>query len=118
MLNSNHEAHALSAPSYPLQDFKALYKCCIIIIIIIIIKLALSNQEQQDVSGWSRHVFDGNASDRFVAESYTTSGSADAKRDGRPPEYNWRPLRKFVIPFLVYTAPQSLADCRCASAVQ
>jgi len=26
---------------------------------------------------------------------------ADAQRDGRPAEYRWRPLRKFVIPFLV-----------------
>jgi len=26
--------HGWSAPPYPLQDFKALYKCCIIIIII------------------------------------------------------------------------------------
>jgi len=42
---------------------------------------------------------------------------ADAKRDGRPAEYMWRPLQKFrnSIPC---TTPQSLADARCWIAVQ
>jgi len=30
-----------TAPPYPLQDFKALYKCCIIIIIIVIIVIVI-----------------------------------------------------------------------------
>jgi len=37
---------------------------------------------------------------------------ADAKRDGRPAEYTWRPQRKFrnSIPC---STPQSMADARC-----
>jgi len=42
---------------------------------------------------------------------------ADGQRDGRPTEYRWRRLQKFLnsIP---WTMLQSLADARCSSAVQ
>jgi len=39
------------APLYPLQDFKALYKYCIIIIIIIIIMVALCNRADHYIYG-------------------------------------------------------------------
>ena len=42
---------------------------------------------------------------------------ADAKRDGRPTEYRWRPLRKFRNS-IHCTTPQSLADACCWNAVQ
>jgi len=42
---------------------------------------------------------------------------ADAQRDGRPTGYGWRSLRKFRS-CILFTAPQSLADACCWSAVQ
>jgi len=42
---------------------------------------------------------------------------ADAKRDGRPTEYRWRPLQK-LRNFISCMMPQTYADAHCSSAVQ
>ena len=47
----------------------------------------------------------------------TTRMWADAKRDGRPAEYRWRPLRK-LCNSIPCSMPQILADARCSSAVR
>jgi len=56
LLNGNICPTCPPAPLYPLQDFKALYKCCIIIIIII------QYGELWPTSGWDRFVSFGHPS--------------------------------------------------------
>ena len=51
-----------------------------------------------------------------IIELILTRMWADAQRDGRPAEYRWRPLQKFLVPFLV--PRRSLAEARCWSAMQ